>query len=69
MTDFRRIDNMMNRDGKSCSNCRFGSGAPGDDIITCEIHIENFTAVSFCSNWTERDIKTSHPESNGNSQE
>lgn len=52
--DIRELENMINRKGKSCSNCNWGAG--GDTgFVTCGHHLNNFTNDSFCSYWTNPD--------------
>lgn len=53
----RQIENLLNRNGKSCKNCHWSGFSKGDDIITCGHHIQNFSADSFCAYWTDIDDK------------
>ena len=48
----RQINNVLNMAGKKCKNCLWSNYEPGDVIITCGHHHQNFSSNSFCAYWT-----------------
>ena len=51
--ELRHINNMMNPEGKSCLNCQWGNAQASEDFSTCGRHLDNFSADSMCSSWTD----------------
>lgn len=52
--EIRQFENIVDPTGKTCANCQWSNGDGEDKIITCGHHIDNFSANSFCSYWTDR---------------
>jgi hypothetical protein len=40
---------------KTCKNCAYSGWESGDEIITCGILYQNFSAISGCGQWTAKD--------------
>lgn len=51
--DIREMENMINRNGRTCKGCQWCNHEKDQEYFTCGHHVQNFTHDSYCSHWTD----------------